>query len=658
LAIVYRRILAFHHWRNHALGLRTFAACVRAISPFRFGIVDHLIVGAGTSRPSSFPISPETLAMLSRFIGRNFTSKNKRRSRRDNSARRALRLEALEPRLTLSTTYIAHDLVSNQPGVAPLTDPTLQNAWGISLGQPTGPTIWVSSNHGGVSELYTGDVNGSPLIKNPTLGVVNIPGGDPTGQLFNSTSDFVVSSGGKSGKSVFIFATESGIISGWNPTVDPNNAIAGYPAPDGAIYKGIAPGVNGGANFLFATDFHNGKIDVVDKNFALVPQAAGAFTDSTLPAGYAPFGIANIGGKLYVSYALQGPDATDELHGAGFGFIDVYTTDGHLQQRLVSQGKLNAPWGMVQATANFGDFSNDLLVGNFGDGHINVYNPTSGKFLGTLKTDGKAITIDGLWGLAFGNGNKAGDPNTLYYAAGPNDEADGLFGKITANAPGTSAVNAVLNGDELDVTGGRDRDDIDIHLGSHNKIIVEASDQQIGSFDASAVKTIHVQGFAGNDSIEVSSAIKIKTILDGGAGNDSIFGGGGPDVVLGGPGNDFLHAGNGRDLLIGGDGKDFLFGNGNDDILIGGTTTHDDNNADLLSILAEWNSSDSYATRIDKLRNGTGVPALNSSTVVDDGVADGLFGGAGQDWFFKGAHDITDALTASFLPPSIREQVN
>ena len=132
----------------------------------------------------------------------------------------------------------------------------------------------------------------------------------------------------------------------------------------------------------------------------------------------------------------------------------------------------------------------------------------------------------------------------------------------------------------------------------------------------------------------------------------------GPDVLLGGPGNDFLHAGNGRDLLIGGTGKDFLFGNGKGDILIGGETTHDDNPADLLAILAEWNSSDSYATRINKLRNGTGVAALNSSTVIDDGVADGLFGGAGQDWFFKGPHDIADALTASFLPPGIREQVN
>jgi uncharacterized protein (TIGR03118 family) len=602
----------------------------------------------------------ETAAMFSRFNSPSPRDKKQRvrAAARRGAGHRTLRLEPLEQRLVLSTSYIAHDLVSNQPGFAPLTDPTLQNAWGISLGA-TGPTIWVSSNHGSVSELYTGDVNGTPLIKNPGLGVVDIPGGDPTGQLNNSTTDFVVSSGGKSAAPIFIFTTESGIVSGWNPGVDLNNAIAGYTAPDGAIYKGIALANNGGANFLYVTDFHNNKIDVLDKNYALTPQAAGAFTDPNLPAGYAPFGTATIGGKLYVSYALQGPDAADELHGAGFGFIDVYTTDGHLQQRLVSQGKLNAAWGMVQATANFGDFSNQLLVGNFGDGHINVYDPNTGAFKGTLKTDGHAIAVDGLWGLAFGNGGKAGDTNTLYYAAGPNDEVDGLFGKITANAPGTSATSAVLNGDELDVTGGRDGDDIDVRLGAHQKIVVQAGSKQIGSFDLASVKTIHVQSFAGNDSIQVSPAIKIKTILDGGAGNDTIFAGGGPDVVLGGPGNDFLHAGLGRDLLIGGTGKDWLFGNGNSDVLIGGETTHDDNSADLLAILAEWNSSDSYATRISKLKSGTGgLPALNSTTVLDDGVADQLFGGPGQDWFFKGPHDFADAFTASFLPSSIRETVN
>ena len=365
----------------------------------------------------------------------------KRTQRRNHFNRRAhaarlLVVERLEDRLVLATSYIAHDLVSNQPGVAPLTDPTLQNGWGISLG-PTGPTIWVSSNGGGVSELYTGDVNGTPLVKNPGLGAVNVPAGDPTGQVFNSTTDFVVHNGTASAPAVFIFATESGIISGWNPTVPPPapsaDAQVGYTAPDGAVYKGIALATNGGANFLYATDFHNNKIDVLDKNFAIAPQAAGAFTDPNLPTGYAPFGIATIGGKLYVSYAQQGPGTMDEVDGPGKGFIDVYTTDGHLQQRLVSHGKLDAPWGMVQATANFGEFSNDLLVGNFGDGTINVYDPTSGKFLGTLKTDGKAVTIDGLWGLAFGNGGTAGDANTLYYAAGPNDEADGLFGKITAN---------------------------------------------------------------------------------------------------------------------------------------------------------------------------------------------------------------------------------
>jgi uncharacterized protein (TIGR03118 family) len=491
---------------------------------------------------------------------------------------------------------------------------------------------------------------------------VNVPGGDPTGQVFNGTSDFVVHSGAASAPALFIFATESGIISGWNPNVPPPppsaDAQVGYTAPDGAIYKGIALASNGGANFLYATDFHNNKIDVLDKNFALTPQAAGAFTDPNLPTGYAPFGIATIGGKLYVSYAQQDVNAKDDVQGPGKGFIDVYSTDGHLQQRLVSQGKLNAPWGMVQATANFGDFSNDLLVGNFGDGRINVYNPSTGNFLGTLKTDGHPISIDGLWGLAFGNGGTAGGANTLYYAAGPNDEADGLFGKITANAPGTSAVSALLNGNVLDITGGRDADAIDVRLGAHKRIVVRAGNKQIGSFDAASVNLIHVQGFSGNDSIQVSPAIKIKTILDGGAGNDSVHAGGGPDIVLGGSGDDSLFGGPGRDLLIGGTGRDTLHGNTDSDILIGGETTHDGSTADLLAILTEWTSADSYATRIDKLTNGTGgLPALNSTSVIDDGVTDHLFGGPGQDWFFKGAHDIADALTASFLPSNIREQV-
>ena len=246
----------------------------------------------------------------------------KNRSQDRGHGSRKLCIEPLEGRLVLSTSYIAHDLVSNQPGVAPLTDPTLLNAWGISLG-PTGPTIWVSSNKTGVSELYTGDVNGTPLVKNPGLGEVNVPGGDPTGQVFNSTTDFVVHSGAASGPAVFIFATESGIISGWNPTVPPpapsTDAQVGYTAPDGAIYKGIALATNGGANFLYATDFHNGKIDVLDKNFHLTPQAAGAFTDPNLPTGYAPFGIAAIGGKLYVTYAQQGPGAVDDLAGPGNG---------------------------------------------------------------------------------------------------------------------------------------------------------------------------------------------------------------------------------------------------------------------------------------------------------------------------------------------------
>jgi len=287
--------------------------------------------------------------------------------------------ESLEARTVLSTSYLSHDLVSDQPGVAPVTDPNLVNAWGIAVGPVT---MWVSSNEKDLSTVYTGDVSGSPFVKNSLE--VNIPGGSPTGQVFNSTtSDFMVTDGPHTAKALFIFASESGAVTGWAPTVPPpapsHDAQPAFQATDGAIYKGIALGADNGANFLYLTDFHNGKIDVLDSHFQLT-QVAGSFTDPNLPDGFAPFNIATVNGKLYVTYAQQDDDREDDVAGAGKGFIDVFTTDGVFVQRLVSQGKLNAPWGMALAPSNFGDFSNDLLVGNFGDGRINAYNPRAEPF--------------------------------------------------------------------------------------------------------------------------------------------------------------------------------------------------------------------------------------------------------------------------------------
>jgi uncharacterized protein (TIGR03118 family) len=577
------------------------------------------------------------------------------------SGGRALRLESLEPRLVLSTSYIARDLVSDQAGVAPVTDTTLVNAWGLAVGGSTG-NFWVSSTESGISEVYNGDVNGSPLVKNSLE--VTIPEGEPTGQVFNSTTDFVVHSGAASGPALFIFASEEGIVSGWNPAVPPpapsTSAQTGFEAIDGANYKGIALANNGSGNFLYVTDFHNGKIDVLDANYNLV-HLAGSFTDPKLPAGYAPFGIMASGSKVYVTYAQQDADKEDDVAGAGKGFVDVYDTNGALLQRLVSHGKLNAPWGMTVAPANFGDFSGDLLVGNFGDGKINAYNATTGAFQGTLSSSpGHAVSIDGLWGLAFGNGNTAGDATTLYYSAGPDDESHGLFGKITANAKGTVATTAALNGDVLEINGAREADHVFIRPGSHHSIVVEAEGKKVGQFPKSSVASIVFHGFAGNDDFNIAGSLKIANFVDGGAGNDSLHGGAASSILLGGAGNDFLYGGGARDLLIGGEGRDQLFGNSGEDILIGGRTAHDGNDAALNDILAAWNANLSYATRVNNIRTGAGgVPALNDTTVIDDATADKLFGNGGQDWFFKSPGDtLADALTSNSIPVAKRELVN
>jgi Ca2+-binding RTX toxin-like protein len=308
---------------------------------------------------------------------------------------------------------------------------------------------------------------------------------------------------------------------------------------------------------------------------------------------------------------------------------------------------------MVIAPNGFGDFSGDLLVGNFGDGKIHAYDPTTGDLLGTLsESPGHPIVIDGLWGLAFGNGVTAGDKTTLYYAAGPDDEAHGLFGKITANPAGTNPVQATLTNGNLLITGSRNNDHVEVSLRNDGQqIVVRAGGQRIGMFAMADVATIQFNGFAGNDRIEISKRITATAILDGGAGHDVLIGGGGNDILLGGPDNDVLVGRRGRDILIGGDGRDVLIGGGHDDLLIGGSTAYDTDTTALMQILTEWTSTDSYNTRVAKLRAGSGVPKLDAMTVSDDGVRDILVGGRGLDWFFAGAHDLTPGEVAT-------EQVN
>ncbi len=326
-----------------------------------------------------------------------------------------------------ATPYAQTNLVSDIPGVARITDPNLVNPWGVSE-LPSGP-LWVSDNGTDVSTLYTGDLNGSPLTPVPL--VVKIPGGAPTGQVFNGTKGFVVHHGKQSGASLFIFASEKGVIAGWNPTVGAvgmapsTQAQRGVTVPN-AVYKGLA--IVGSR--LFAANFHNGHVDVFNSKFHRI-RTAGKFRDPRLPHGYAPFNIASIGGHLLVSYAKQDADHGDDVAGPGHGFIDVYSNHGMLLRRLVSRGALNSPWGMVIAPSSFGTFSNDLLVANFGNGALNAFDPATGAFLGPLKNaDGNPIVISGLWGLIRGNG-AAGTPQTVFFTAGLADESHGLLGTIT-----------------------------------------------------------------------------------------------------------------------------------------------------------------------------------------------------------------------------------
>ncbi len=326
--------------------------------------------------------------------------------------------------------YRQTNLLSDIPGVARNTDPNLVNPWGMAAGPAT--PIWVSDNGTDVTTLYSGGIAGSQLL--PAALVVGIPNGEPTGQVFNPSTDFGVSNGAAHGVPLFIFASESGSITGWNPGVPPpapsTSAQVGVTVPN-AVYKGLAISTGSHGDFLYAANFHAGTIDVFNGSYQLVHRS-GDFTDPSLPAGYAPFNIQNIGGRLFVTYAKQDAEKHDDVAGAGHGFVDVFDRHGHLLQRLVSRGALNSPWGLALAPAGFGRFSGDLLVGNFGDGTINAYNPFTGHFAGQLKNeDGNVIAINGLWGLRFGDG-VAGSPTTLVFTAGIADEAHGLMGTIEA----------------------------------------------------------------------------------------------------------------------------------------------------------------------------------------------------------------------------------
>jgi uncharacterized protein (TIGR03118 family) len=319
-------------------------------------------------------------------------------------------------------TFTQDNLVSDQAGAAAVTDPNLVNAWGMSR-SATSP-IWVSDNGADVSTLYSGAVNGGPVNVAPL--VVSIPGGAPTGQVFNDTTGLDLP--GTTTPARFIFAGEDGDLSAWAG----GTAATAVGHTDGAVYKGLALAHSPFGPLLLAANFHADRIDVFNASFQPVTDDR-LFRDRFLPAGFAPFNITEIGNDVYVTYAKQDAAAHDDVAGPGNGFVDVFTNYGAFVKRLVTRGVLNSPWGMTIAPAGFGAFTGDLLVGNFGDGRIHAFDPKSGRLLGTLLgTDHRPITIDGLWGLIAGTAADGG-ADSIWFSAGPDGEAHGLLGTLHAS---------------------------------------------------------------------------------------------------------------------------------------------------------------------------------------------------------------------------------
>jgi len=368
------------------------------------------------------------------------------------------------PALSQAQHYIQKNLVSdtvqpaNSDGSAVVVDPNMKNPWGMTRSS-TSPW-WVNANGSGVSSIYTGTgapASGFPDPAGSTFdNFVFVPppksapsgtASTPTGIVFNgSPTDFLLDKGNPAGKpAAFIFVTEDGTISGWNATV---NLATGANPPSiqavlevdnsdkgsgkGAVYKGATTGDINEKKFLYVTNFRSGRVEVYDTHFQRVHLPGDAFDDESIPRGFAPFNIQNIGGSLLVTYAKQDALKHDDVAGPGLGFVDIFTTSGRLIGRLQHGPWMNSPWGVVWAPRDFGEFSNTILVGNFGSGQIAAFNGFTRQFIGFVRNpDNSVLAIDGLWGLAFGNGANAGSATTLYFSAGLNDEADGLFGTLT-----------------------------------------------------------------------------------------------------------------------------------------------------------------------------------------------------------------------------------
>ena len=324
--------------------------------------------------------------------------------------------------------YTQTNLVSDQSGLATFTDPNLVNPWGLSRSS-TSPW-WAANNGTGTSTLYNGNTGVASSL------IVAIPAasgsepGVPTGTVFNGTTDFQLTPGNAAR---FLFVTEDGTISGWNPAVDATHAVIKVTSPD-AVYKGVAIASEGGARFLYVTNFAKRRIEVFDSSFHRVHLGGGdgRFEDHRIPRSFSPFNVQNIGGDLYVTFARRDPATNDDVAGPGLGYVDVFSPSGRLLRRLEHGPWLNGPWGVALAPGDFGAFSHNLLVGQFGSGEIAAYDVATGAFLGEVRdTSDHVLAIEGLWALGFGNGGNAGPLNTLFFTAGIEDEAHGLFGTLT-----------------------------------------------------------------------------------------------------------------------------------------------------------------------------------------------------------------------------------
>ncbi len=343
---------------------------------------------------------------------------------------------------TVANVYVQHNLVSSVPGLADVTDPNLIDPWGMSF-SATSP-FWVSNHGKGNTTVYTNSSTTTGITINST--VVAIPTGSagptpsvPTGQVQNSTTGFLLANGTKAS---FIFCTEDGTVSAWNGGTAAT-LMLDY-STVGTVYKGMAISSASGAPLLYLANLSYGKIDVLDTNFKLTT-VPGGFVDPTLPAGYAPFNVWPVNGQLFVTYAKQNGAKTSDQAGVGNGVVDIFDFNGNFVQRLTSGGPLNSPWGVARSGGNWGAFSNSILVGNFGDGRINAFDPATGALKGTLQdATGAPIAIQGLWAIEFGNGGSGGDVNYLYFTAGifNNGVAAGLLGSIAPPAQITIAQNS------------------------------------------------------------------------------------------------------------------------------------------------------------------------------------------------------------------------